>query len=47
MPCSSVLGLGLTGAAIVTVVCLVYLVRPSAPGRRDRSGIAGFTLLGA
>ncbi|WP_281174125.1 hypothetical protein [Amycolatopsis taiwanensis] len=38
---------GLTGAAIVTAVCLVYLVRPSAPGRRDRSGIAGFTFLGA
>ena len=37
---------GLVGAVIITVVCLVYLVRLSAPGRRDGSGIAGFALFG-
>jgi uncharacterized membrane protein YphA (DoxX/SURF4 family) len=39
--------LGVAGAAIVTCVCLVYLVRLSAPGRRDGSGVAGFALFGA
>jgi hypothetical protein len=39
--------LGLIGAAIVTVICLVYLVRLIAPGRRDASGIGGFALFGA
>ena len=39
--------LGVAGAAIVTCVCLVYLVRLSAAGRRDRSGVAGFALFGA
>lgn len=39
--------LGVAGAAIVTAVCLLYLVRLSAAGRRDRSGIAGFALFGA
>jgi hypothetical protein len=39
--------LGIVGAAIVTAVCLLYLVRLSAAGRRDRSGIAGFALFGA
>ncbi|HJP72908.1 MAG TPA: hypothetical protein VJ914_01490 [Pseudonocardiaceae bacterium] len=38
---------GLVGAVIVTGVCSVYLVRLAAPGRRDRSGIAGFGLFGA
>lgn len=38
---------GLVGAAIITVVCLVYLIRLSAPDRRDGSGIAGFALFGA
>lgn len=39
--------LGLVGAVIITIVCLVYLIRLSAPGRRDGSGIAGFVLFGA
>lgn len=39
--------IGLVGAAIITLVCLVYLVRLCAPGRRDGSGIAGFALFGA
>jgi hypothetical protein len=43
----AVAGVGVAGAAIVTAVCLVYLVRLAAPGRRDRSGIAGFALFGA
>lgn len=43
----AVAGFGVAGAAIVTVVCVVYLVRLAAPGRRDRSGIAGFALFGA
>lgn len=38
---------GVLGAAIVTAVCLLYLVRLGAKGRRDRSGIAGFVLFGA
>ena len=35
---------GIAGAAIVTGICAVYLVRLAAPGRRDFSGIAGFAL---
>ena len=38
---------GVAGAAIVTGVCALYLIRLSAPGRRDASGIAGFTLFGS
>jgi hypothetical protein len=38
---------GIAGAAIVTGVCAVYLVRLAAPGRRDGSGIAGFALFGS
>ncbi len=38
---------GVAGAAIVTGVCAVYLIRLGAPGRRDISGIAGFALFGS
>jgi uncharacterized membrane protein YphA (DoxX/SURF4 family) len=38
---------GIAGAAIVTGICAVYLVRLAAPGRRDVSGIAGFALFGS
>lgn len=38
---------GVVGAAVLTGVCLLYLVRLGAPGRRDGSGIAGFGLFGA
>jgi len=38
---------GLAGAVVITIVCLVYLVRLAGPGRRDGSGIAGFALFGA
>lgn len=38
---------GIVGAVVVTGVCLLYLVRLAAPGRRDRSGIVGFGLFGA
>lgn len=38
---------GLAGAAVLTVVCAVYLVRLAAPGRRDASGIFAFLLFGA
>lgn len=39
--------LGLVGATALTIICLVYLVRLSAPSRRDRSGIVAFALFGA
>lgn len=39
--------LGLVGAAVLTGVCLLYLVRLAAPGRRDGSGIGAFLLFGA
>lgn len=38
---------GITGAAIITAVCAVYLTRLAVPGRRDRPGIAGLTIFGA
>ena len=38
---------GLAGAAVLTGVCAVYLVRLAAPGRRDASGIFAFLLFGA
>jgi hypothetical protein len=38
---------GLAGAAIITGVCALYLIRLAAPGRRDVTGIAGFTLFGS
>ena|SRR6266851_1012193 len=38
---------GIAGAAIVSGICAVYLVRLAAPGRRDVSGIAGFALFGS
>lgn len=39
--------LGLVGAVIITIVCVGYLIRLSAPARRDGSGIAAFALFGA
>jgi uncharacterized membrane protein len=39
--------LGVLGAAVLSGVCLLYLVRLSAAGRRDGSGIAAFALFGA
>lgn len=38
---------GAAGAAVLTGVCAVYLVRLAAPGRRDPSGIAAFVLFGS
>lgn len=38
---------GLAGAAIITGICALYLVRLAAPGRRDPMGMAGFALFGA
>jgi hypothetical protein len=38
---------GVAGAAITVAVCVVYLVRLAAPGRRDASGVAAFVLFGA
>jgi uncharacterized membrane protein YphA (DoxX/SURF4 family) len=35
------------GAALTTAVCLLYLIRLAAPGRRDLSGVAAFLLFGA
>jgi hypothetical protein len=35
------------GAAVLAAVCLVYLVRLAAPGRRDPSGIFAFVLFGS
>jgi hypothetical protein len=38
---------GIAGAAILTAVCAVYLVRLSARARRSGSGIAAFALFGS
>lgn len=38
---------GVIGAAILSAVCLLYLIRLAAPGRRDGSGIAGFAIFGS
>lgn len=38
--------LGIAGAIVVCAVCAVYLLRLSAPGRRDPAGLAGFILFG-
>jgi uncharacterized membrane protein YphA (DoxX/SURF4 family) len=38
---------GVAGAAITAAVCVVYLIRLAAPGRRDPSGVAAFLLFGA
>ncbi|MGH3249351.1 MAG: hypothetical protein ACRDOI_24525 [Trebonia sp.] len=38
---------GIAGAAILTAVCALYLIRLAAPGRRDPSGVAAFLLFGA
>lgn len=35
------------GATVALSVCLFYLVRLAAPGRRDRAGLTGFSLFGA
>jgi hypothetical protein len=37
----------LAGAAILTVVCLYYLVRIAAPSRRNRAGAFAFILFGS
>ena len=37
---------GIVGAAVVTAVCAVYLIRLGARGRRDPAGLAGFLLFG-
>jgi hypothetical protein len=37
----------LAGATVALSICLFYLVRLAAPGRRDRAGLAGFALFGA
>jgi hypothetical protein len=39
--------IGIAGAAVVCAVSAVYLIRLSAPGRRDAAGLAGFALFGA
>lgn len=38
---------GIVGAAAVTAVCVVYLIRLAAPQRRSPAGLAGFLLFGA
>lgn len=40
-------GVGIAGASIALAISAVYLVRLSAPGRRDPAGLAGFSLFGA
>lgn len=36
--------LGVVGAVLLAAVCVVYLVRLAAAGRRDRAGFAAFGL---
>jgi hypothetical protein len=38
---------GIAGAAAMTAVCAVYLIRLLAPQRRSTAGLAGFLLFGA
>ncbi|MEZ0095498.1 hypothetical protein [Streptacidiphilus sp. EB129] len=38
---------GVVGAAILTPVCALYLVRPAAPGRRSGAGVGAFLLFGS
>jgi hypothetical protein len=38
--------LGVAGAAVLTAVCLYYLVRIAMPGRRQGSGVFAFVLFG-
>ncbi|GAA1227318.1 hypothetical protein GCM10009665_17290 [Kitasatospora nipponensis] len=38
---------GVVGAAILTAVCALYLVRLAQPGRRSGSGIGAFLLFGS
>lgn len=38
---------GVAGAAILTAVCLYYLVRIAAPGRRSGQGTLAFVLFGS
>jgi len=37
---------GIVGAALVSAVCAVYLIRVAAPGRRSPAGLAGFLIFG-
>jgi len=37
----------IAGAAITTAICVLYLFRLAAPGRRDLSGVTAFLLFGA
>lgn len=39
--------LSVTGAAMTTAICVVYLARLAGRGRRDLAGIAGFGIFGA
>jgi hypothetical protein len=39
-------GVGIAGASLALAISAVYLVRLSAPGRRDPAGLAGFALFG-
>jgi hypothetical protein len=39
--------LSIAGAAVIIVICGFYLLRLSAPGRRDPAGIIGFAIFGA
>jgi hypothetical protein len=38
---------GIAGAALATAICALYLIRLAGRGRRDRMGIAAFTVFGA
>jgi hypothetical protein len=38
---------GVAGAAVLTAVCLYYLVRIAAPGRRSGQGAFAFVLFGS
>lgn len=37
---------GIIGAAVVSTVCIVYVIRLSMPGRRSPAGLAGFLIFG-
>ncbi len=37
---------GVAGAALTSAICVVYLVRLTGRGRRDRAGIIGFVIFG-
>jgi uncharacterized membrane protein YphA (DoxX/SURF4 family) len=38
--------LSVAGSGLLSLVCLYYLARLAAPGRRDRSGVFAFVLFG-